>query len=108
MYISDDNTLYHAVEMQKNNANSSEASQTDSVYLIEPVKDKQLCALVFEYFKLVNEQPKGIFTINMSGGLVKTENSGQSVYMKMNTDNSQVVVSSSQVNILLNVYNKLA
>lgn len=80
MYLSDEKQLFHANMAKNENNDTNNHPDTKSVliangveYEIRPVEDEQTSKLVFEYLKLVNEEPKGIFSIDISGSLLKNE-----------------------------------
>lgn len=80
MYLSEEKQLFHAKLSNNENNDTNNHPNTKSVfiangveYLIRPVEDEQTTKLVFEYFKLVNKEPKGIFSIDISGSLLKNE-----------------------------------
>lgn len=71
MYVSEDRKVYHAAPTECGKQYSSEkdknsvVSQDGVEYEIRPVKDDQLCELVFEYLKLKKTDAKGVFTISL-------------------------------------------
>jgi hypothetical protein len=80
MYLSEEKQLFHAKLANNENNDTNNHPNTKSVFItngveyhIRPVEDEQTSKLVFEYLELVNKEPKGIFSIDISGSLLKNE-----------------------------------
>lgn len=90
LYISPDGDLYSASQLEKHNEDIDKKSllkEDGVVYFIKPLKDEELCDLIFEYLDLIKQEPKGLFTLDIAGSLMRTGNKQdvksepQSMYM---------------------------
>ncbi|XP_052067652.1 zinc finger protein Xfin-like isoform X2 [Mytilus californianus] len=90
LYISPEGNLYSASQLEKHNEDIDKKSllkEDGVVYFIKPLKDEELCDLIFEYLDLIKQEPKGLFTLDIAGSLMRTGNKQdvksepQSMYM---------------------------
>ncbi|XP_076116411.1 uncharacterized protein LOC143083899 [Mytilus galloprovincialis] len=91
LYISPEGDLYSASQLEKHDEDIDKKSllkEDGVVYFIKPLKDEELCDLILEYLDLIKQEPKGLFTLDIAGSLMRTGNKqdvkseSQSMYMK--------------------------
>lgn len=106
LYISPEGDLYSASQLEKHDEDIDKKSllkEDGVVYFIKPLKDEELCDLILEYLDLIKQEPKGLFTLDIAGSLMRTGNKqdvkseSQSMYM-MDAAVDQGTSSTSQVN----------
>ncbi|XP_063398822.1 uncharacterized protein LOC134683456 [Mytilus trossulus] len=77
LYISPEGDLYSASQLEKHEEDIDKKSllkEDGVVYFIKPLKDEELCDLILEYLDLIKQEPKGLFTLDIAGSLMRTGN----------------------------------
>lgn len=107
LYISPEGDLYSASQLEKHEEDIDKKSllkEDGVVYFIKPLKDEELCDLILEYLDLIKQEPKGLFTLDIAGSLMRTGNKqdvkseSQSMNTMMDAAVDQSTSSTSQVN----------